>query len=178
MAENVYTRMLARAAELEGSTPALASVLRVPLRTLDRWMSGKAPMPHKAFLTLTHRLAEREKFAAEMTVATSPGGQPPVPPGQASPERLTFPIGQLLARCSRCDGTAFRRADSTTALRMLSVLVCCSCGNQVIHGDLLVELGNDVVAHCRAGATSKARRAARPSAMRRASAVKKKEREP
>src|ERR671929_230261 len=93
MADTVYTRLLARGIEIEGSTQALAR--------------------------------------------------------------------KLLGRCTRCDGTEFRRYDANAPLRMTSVLECCSCFAQVIHGNLLAELGKDAVANMHAGAARARRRPGR-----------------
>ena len=50
MKETLYTQTLARAADAEGGTAALAGVLHVPEKTLERWMSGRAQTPLRAFL--------------------------------------------------------------------------------------------------------------------------------
>ena len=60
MADTIHTRALARAAETEGSTQALAGVLHVPENTLLRWMSGRAQMPLRAFLRLVEVLSQHD----------------------------------------------------------------------------------------------------------------------
>src|SRR6185503_3694558 len=87
VAESVYTRILAKAAQLEGGAASLARTLRVPEATLARWMRGKAPMPVQAFLGLIERLTELERTAA---------GDAPA----AGAAALSFPMGRLLARCA------------------------------------------------------------------------------
>src|SRR5438874_7497914 len=52
VADTVFTRILATALEVEGSSQALANALHVPEGTLQRWMSGRASMPVQAFLKL------------------------------------------------------------------------------------------------------------------------------
>jgi len=154
LAENVCTRLLARGTEIEGSTQGLAHKLRVPEATLLRWMEGKAQMPLKAYEVLLQFLQHADsRTPPSMTRLASP---PPLP--ATNPERLTFPFGKLLGRCARCDGTEFRRYDANAPLTMTSVLECCSCFAQVLHGVLLAELGKDVVSKVRANANSRARR--------------------
>ncbi len=156
MADTVYTRLLARATEIEGSTQGLAHKLRVPEATLLRWLSGRAQMPFKAYEVLL-------QFVQDADSRTAPSLTNPVPATTSAgtnPERLTFPLGQHLGRCARCDGTEFRRYEANAPLKMTSVLECCSCFAQVIHGALLVELGKDVMANVRASAASRTRRLA------------------
>ena len=152
MGDNVYTRLLARAVEIEGSIQALAHRAHAPEATLLRWISGRAQMPFKAYEMLLQFVQQAESQAP---LAMSKSG-----PASAStnPERLTFPLGKLLGRCARCDGTEFRRYDANAPLKMTSVLECCACFAQVIHGALLVELGKDAMASGRANAVYRAKR--------------------
>src|SRR5205085_1727056 len=60
MKETIYTQTLARAAQAEGGTAALASLLHVPEKTLERWMSGRAQTPLRAFFKALERLATHE----------------------------------------------------------------------------------------------------------------------
>lgn len=140
MAQTIYTQALARAAEAQGSTQALASLLRVPENTLLRWMSGRAQMPLQAFLRLIELIAQHEKKQAPEPSAA----------GAIDGERLRFSVGEFEARCPRCDSSDFRRADPAFALRYTSPLLCCACGGSAVHGDLLVQLAKDAVYHSRA----------------------------
>jgi hypothetical protein len=89
MADTLYTQALARAAEIQGSTQALASLLRVPENTLLRWMSGRAQMPLQAFLKLLEVLAQYERSGGQATLEDTNG------------EPLSFSLGELAARCER-----------------------------------------------------------------------------
>ena len=136
MADNVYTRVLQQAAELEGSTQSLAARLRVPENTLLRWMSGRAQMPLQAFLNAMEFVAAREqKDAAQASLA--------------SDEKLSFNVGPTLARCARCEGTEFRRADESQPLHYTRNLACRSCGAEVNYGQLVVELAKETSVHAR-----------------------------
>ena len=156
MADTVYTRLLARAIDIEGSAQGLAHKLRVPEATLLRWINGRAQMPFKAYEVLLQFVQQADSRTPPPPM-THPA--PPMPASNTNPERLTFPLGKhLLGRCARCDGTEFRRYDANAPLKMTSVLECCACLAQVIHGVLLVELGNDAIAKVKANAVSRTRR--------------------
>jgi len=130
VADNLYTKVLRQAVELDGSPSAIASRLRVPEGTLMRWISGRAQMPLLAFLEAMQYVAEREpETPAE---------------GQAIDEKLSFQLGPMSARCEACDGTEFRRADQSKGLRYASTLVCRACGTEVKHGHLVVQLAKEV----------------------------------
>jgi len=148
MADTLYTRALARAAEIhQGSTQSLASLLRVPENTLLRWMSGRAQMPLQAFLKIIAAIAESEK------------NQVPQPlPGGASQEKLRFRIGNLEAHCSKCDGNDFLPVDPALPMRYTSSLVCCGCGERIVHGNLIAQLAKDAVYYSRAMTASRKRR--------------------
>lgn len=138
MADTLFTRALVRAAEIEGSTQALASLLHVPESTLLRWMVGRAQMPLQAFLRLIEIVSEDERKQA-----------PKVRPGSPEAQALRFRIGELEAHCSRCDGTEFIQSDPAQALRYINELVCCACGEPVVHGNLIARLAKDAVQHAK-----------------------------
>jgi hypothetical protein len=145
VSDTIYTRTLARAAQAEGSTSALAQVLRVPERTLERWMSGRAQMPVRAFVQALERLTQHENNGAPAPVFDSDA-------------TLTFPMGELLARCGRCDGTEFTPALPGAPLKMTSELACRACGEKVVHGNLIARLAEEVVQHSRAATIARNRR--------------------
>lgn len=147
MAETIYTKTLAKAAEIHGSTQSLASFLRVPENTLLRWMSGRAQMPLQAFLKLIETVAQHERAGAARG-ETVDG------------KLLTFKMGQLLARCRRCDGTQFALANPDTGLKLTSELACRACGEHVVHGDLISELAKDTVQQSRTFTASRQKRRA------------------
>jgi hypothetical protein len=134
MTGNVYRKLLAQAAQYEGSTQALAGLLRVPEKTLERWMQGKAHMPLRAFYKLMEVLAQHEQEGAgeELADADAP---------------LTFAIGRQVAQCSSCGGQEFARVDKDGPLRFVHRLRCLSCDTQVVHGDLVAELARRVSIH-------------------------------
>lgn len=136
MAENVYTKVLQQAAHLEGSTQGLAARLRVPENTLLRWMSGRAQMPLQAFLNAMAYVSAREHELA-------------VHAGEATDEKLSFNVGPMLARCTTCGTTEFRRADPTQSLHYARNLACRSCGTEVNYGQLVVELAKEVSVNAR-----------------------------
>ena len=144
--ETLYTQTLARAAEAEGGTVALASMLNVPENTLARWMSGRAQMPLRAFLKALERLSAHEASGAAKPLAT------------VNSQPLTFRMGQLLARCSRCDGTEFEPAHPHAELRLTAELVCRACGQKVVHGNLIAQLAQDAVQHAHAMTAARQRR--------------------
>ena len=146
MKETLYTQTLARAAEAEGGTAALAGVLHVPEKTLERWMSGRAQTPLRAFLKALERLTAHEASG----VATP---RPPV-----NGEALVFRMGDLLARCARCDGTEFLPADPQAPVRLTVALACGSCGHKVIHGNLIAQLAHDAVQQAHAMTAQRERR--------------------
>ena len=155
---DIYTQTLARAAEAQGSTQALASLLHVPESTLLRWMSGRAQMPLQAFLRLVNLLSEYERNGGGY-----PGAQDP-----ASGDKLSFRMGKLSARCARCDGIEFLPADPLQPLKLTSKLVCFACGERVIHGNLIAQLATEAVNQSRAYTAARTRRQARSSLPRRA----------
>ena len=155
MADTIYTRTLARAAEAQGSTQALASLLHVPENTLLRWMSGRAQMPLQAFLKLMEVLAQAEKNGTDTTILESVKGEP-----------ITPKMGDLVAHCARCDGTEFIPTGENGRVRFTSELACRGCGDRVIHGNLVAQLTKDAVMHSR---TMTAQRARRQAAMLKSS---------
>jgi hypothetical protein len=140
VADTVYSRLLARAIELEGSAESIAGILRVPDATMRRWMDGRALMPLRAFQKLVSYLAEAEARGMGASSAPQAAGD--------GIERLTFPVGKVFARCARCEGIEFCRAAVPAApLRMTSMLTCCTCGMDVIHRRLLERLAEAVIVH-------------------------------
>ena len=147
---DIYTQTLARASEAHGSPQAVASLLHVPESTLRRWMSGRAQMPLAAFLRLIGLLSEYERK----------GGGYPVTAEAASGDRLEFRMGKLIARCARCDGTAFVPVEPMQAVRLTSELACCGCGECVVHGNLIAQLAKDAIMQSRAYTAARAKRQA------------------
>ena len=139
MQDKTVALILQQAAKAEGSTQALATRLHAPEATLLRWMDGRAQTPLRAFLAVLDFLMDLERKAA----------QPASPATADQPGRLVFPLGPLLARCARCDGTDFRLADAG-GLRLTSRLGCTTCGQEVLHGNLLAQLAKDAVQQSRA----------------------------
>jgi hypothetical protein len=147
--ETIYTRTLVQAAAAQGSTQALAHLLRVPENTLLRWMAGSAQMPVRAFAKLVDLLVEYEKRGGRPAgVAVGVGRQ------------LNFRMGELDARCARCDGTAFAAAEPGAAVQYTGILLCVGCGESVRHGDLIVQLAKDAVQHSRAMSAARMKRQA------------------
>lgn len=148
MADTLYTRALIRAAEIHGSTQALASQLRVPENTLLRWMAGRAQMPLAAFLRVIEVISEDERKHA--------------PERQSVPasQKLQFKWTTIEAHCAHCDGVDFLQADPGLPLRYVSELVCCQCGQRVIHGDLISQLAKDAVYYSKATAIARQKRQA------------------
>src|SRR3954464_366803 len=149
MADTIYTQTLARAAEIHGSTQALASFLHVPENTLLRWMSGRAQMPLQAFLKLVEVLSESERK-----------GNGPAALRAAEGEPLTFKMGENVAHCARCEGTEFSVVTPGGRLDFISELTCRACGERVVHGNLISQLATDAVRHSRAMTAARSRRRA------------------
>jgi DNA-directed RNA polymerase subunit RPC12/RpoP len=124
-------------------------------------MSGRAQMPLRAFLKALERL----------TVHEASGTAKPLPTVNGQP--LTFRMGELLARCGRCDGTEFAPPDPAQSLKLTSALVCSACGEKVIHGNLIAELAQDAVPYAHVlTATRERRQSALRSASRKKPAVR------
>ena len=151
MADTIYTRALSRASEIQGSTQALASLLRVPENTLLRWMSGRAQMPLQAFLNLIALVVQHEKNGGSESSLQTP----------ADGEKLGFRIGPLAARCARCDGEEFVAVAPAEALRFTSLLACGSCGARIVHAELIAQLAKDAVYQSRVMSTKRARQQAK-----------------
>src|SRR5687768_12493209 len=125
MADTIFTRALAQAAEMQGSTQSLAFALRVPENTLLRWMSGRAQMPLQAFRHVIDVLSEHERKQGSVR---SDG---------AGTEKVSFSVGGMPARCPRCDGEKFDSTLPAAALRMTSTLSCEACKFSVAYGELV-----------------------------------------
>ena len=123
MAQNVYTRLLKQLVAIEGSSQAVASLLRVPEGTLNWWMNGRAQMPLRALLKAIDLVAKHEL--------------------NDQPERFTFDVGTVRARCAGCGGTEFRRRDAAAPFTYTSPLACAICGREVKHGDLVVQVAKE-----------------------------------
>ena len=141
MQEKIITDILREAIRIEGSAQALASRLNAPEGTLARWVAGRAQTPLRAFLAVIDFVMKHE------------AGAPPSPGAPAAaddaPPSLVLALGPLEARCARCDGTRFKRLGAAP-LQLTSVLACCECGTQVVHGNLLAQLARDAVQQSRA----------------------------
>jgi hypothetical protein len=147
LADTLYTRALVRAAEIQGSTQALASILHVPENTLLRWMAGRAQMPLQAFLKTIELIAADERKQA------------PVPRADAATGKLRFKIGHLEAHCERCDSHEFVQTDPSMPLRYIDELACAACGHRIMHGGLIAQLAN-AVSHSKAPTAAHQRRQA------------------
>ncbi|HUQ74405.1 MAG TPA: hypothetical protein VM183_06730, partial [Burkholderiales bacterium] len=147
MADTIFTRALTRAADIQGSTQALASLLRVPENTLSRWTAGRAQMPLQAFLHVIELLMQEEQKGHEARLQDVAEG-----------ETLTFHVGELPAHCASCDCNTFVPAEPTRSLRFSTELACCSCGERVVHGNLIAALAKDAVYQSRAMSAARARR--------------------
>ena len=147
MADTLYTRGLIRAAEIQGSTQALASLLHVPENTLLRWMAGRAQMPLQAFLKVIQIISDDERKNAPAANAPAAGG-----------EKLRFRLAAMEAHCARCDGADFIQVDPSQPLRYINELVCCGCGEQVVHGNLIARLAKDAVHYSKAMTVARQKR--------------------
>ena len=123
MADTVFTRALVQAVALQGSTQALAPLLRVPEETLLRWMAGRAMMPVKAFRQLLELLKDTEAH----------------PDLHAPDGTVAIGLGQVLAQCA-CSGTQFASKGPGAPLRYSSPLVCAACRQDVTLAELFYEV--------------------------------------
>lgn len=154
MGENVYSKVLAQLVAREGSsTQAVASLLNVPEKTLERWMLGRSQMPLRAFLRALELVAQHEQRDGTL-VASAP-----------EPEPLRFLAGPVPATCAKCGQEHFRRADPSARPTYRSTLACLGCGTEVAHGDLIAALAKEVSR--RAGTYVARARARRQSAKAR-----------
>jgi hypothetical protein len=154
VSENVYSKVLAQLVAGEGSsTQAVASLLNVPEKTLERWMLGRSQMPLRAFLRALELVVQHEQRDATPS------------PSQPAPEPLRFHAGPVAATCAKCGHERFRRVDPAARATYRSTLACLGCGAEVVHGDLIAGLAREV---CRRAGTYVARaRARRKSAKAR-----------
>ena len=123
VAENVYTRLLKQLVSIEGSTQAVCSLLRVPEGTLVWWMNGRAQMPLRALLRAVDLVAKHEL--------------------KDQPDTLTFCVGPVRGRCAACGSEQFRRKDPRGSHTYHSALACMSCGQEVVQGDLVVQVARE-----------------------------------
>ena len=133
MGENVYSKVLAQlAAKEEGGTLAVADLLKVPQKTLERWMLGRSQMPLRAFLRALDLVVQHEE--RDGTVQAAP---PAVAP-------LAFRAGPATATCTKCGHERFRRADPQAGPSYRSMLACLGCGTEVMHANLIAALAKEV----------------------------------
>jgi hypothetical protein len=130
--ENVYSKVLAQLVARESSPQAVASLLHVPEKTLERWMLGRSPMPLRAFLRALDLVVQHEERE----------GAPPST--QPAPEPLMFRAGPVPATCTQCGHERFRRKDPAASATYRSVLACLGCGTEVAHGELIAALAKEV----------------------------------
>jgi hypothetical protein len=141
MAHHIFTAPLVLAAEYEGGAHRLADILRVPSGTLHRWLSGRALMPVLAFSRVLEIIAQHESSRSDE------------PARDATTSPLTFKLNRTMARCARCQGVEFLHCTPALKLRYSALLACQTCGTEVVHSDVLLEL---VRLHARHGATRRA----------------------
>ena len=154
MSENVYSKVLAQLVAKEGaSTQAVASLLNVPEKTLERWMLGRSQMPLRAFLRALDLIVQHEERDGTMA------------PAQPAPDPLIFRAGAVTAACAKCGQERFRRVDPAARATYRSLLACLGCGSEVVHGDLIAALAREVSR--RAGTYVARARARRQSAKAR-----------
>lgn len=159
MADSIFTRALAQAAQLHASTQSLAHVLRVPERTLLRWMAGSAQMPVQAFHQLVHLLVEHETRAGSDRAAVA-----------SPPQRVTLHLGELRAQCPACEGVEFLAGRPLAQLKMTSVLRCARCDQEARHGELVRALATGWAKRCKPAPARRAAASAvspRPLALQR-----------
>jgi len=153
MGTTVFSETIEQAAAIEGSTQALASALNVPETTLLRWMQGRAQPPIRAWLRALEIVTRYERNTVSGAAATQVAPAGMVAASEGPPGPLTFAFKEMKARCHRCDGTEFRMLE-IGPLKYTSVLACCTCGTEVVHGDLIVALANDVWLRSRSAVAS------------------------
>jgi hypothetical protein len=108
-------------------------------------------MPVKAFNRLLTYIGEAEQ--RDVSIAAYP-----VQSARSdAAECLTFPLAKVFARCARCEGVEFRREMPEAPLKMSSTLLCGACGAEVIHGDLLAQLANGMIARRKRNRSSQSR---------------------
>jgi len=139
VAQNIFTRALAQAATLHGSTQALAHELRVPENTLLRWMAGRAQMPLLAFKRVIAIVAEEEKRGSDGAVV----------PLSTPAEAVDFRLGEFAARCAGCGEAKFLSGVPIEALKVTTVLRCAACKQVVTYGELIAALATDAAKNAR-----------------------------
>jgi len=106
-------------------------------------------MPLQAFLRLISLLTQYEKTGGGYATGNA-----------ASGDMLAFRMGKLPAGCACCDGSEFVPADPMQPVRLTSELVCCACGERVIHGNLIAQLAKDAINQSRAYTAARTKRQA------------------
>jgi hypothetical protein len=137
VADTVYTRALAQAIEMHGSTQALAFELRVPENTLQRWISGRAQMPLQAFHRAVALLTAHEQRASAPAEDA------------ALTESVAFSIEGVSAHCARCGAIEFLSPVPRNALRMTTRLECASCKAGTTYGEMVGALATLAVRQAR-----------------------------
>jgi hypothetical protein len=129
--QTVHTRALRRAVEILGSTEAVRDYLGVELPRLLLWLQGRATPPPEVFLRTVDLLLERKMDSLQTP--------------------LEFRMVGNVARCPKCDGTEFTPRAAGSKLDGRTELVCTTCGEISIHGDLIVRLGAEAAQRAAAG---------------------------
>jgi len=133
VSENVYSKVLAQlVAREEGGTLAVAHLLNVPEKTLERWMLGRSQMPLRAFLRALDLVVQHEERDGHRQTSSP------------APEPLVFHAGPVTATCAKCGHERFRRADPTARPSYRSMLVCLGCATAISHADLIAALAKEV----------------------------------
>jgi len=130
---NAAICLLQMAVETEGSRQALASRLRAPERTLERWMTG-ARIPYRAYLAVLDFLLDRDR-KGELALSW--------PPDAMTDGKYVIRLGETLAKCASCETTEFRPVERAQ-LRLTSKLACDRCGMVVEHAVLLASLASEL----------------------------------
>ena len=126
MADTIYPPVLKQAVEILGSVQALAFELRVPEKTLLRWMSGRAQTPLLAFQRAIDVLTHYERSAAF-----------PLAPAQPVAEKVGFTFGEVAASCPHCESKEFLSPVARGKLKMSTILACASCNVPLRYGEIL-----------------------------------------
>ena len=82
MTPSVYSRALAKAAELVGGRAQLAQVLQVPSAEIDRWIADEAKPPREIFLRIVDIILDETSASGD-----GDSGEPPRGRDAAGPNR-------------------------------------------------------------------------------------------